>query len=321
MGYQTIMKTGTKILITGSTGMVGSALVRQLQHQSYTLLTPTHAELDLCNQPHVSAYFAQHQPDYVFHLAAIVGGIHANHTYPAKFIYDNTQMHCNVIHAAHQHGVKKLLFPGSACTYPKLAAQPIKASAFLDGTIEPTNLAYAAAKINGIVMCQAYARQHQFNAIVPMPTNAYGVGDNFDPHASHVIPALMKRFHEAKMNHAHEVVLWGSGQPLREFIYVDDLANALIFLMQHYQATDIINVGTMQEISILHLAQEVAKVVGYQGNITLDTTKPDGAPRKCLDSSALFAMGWKPNVSLQAGLAKMYACHFTKTGNSTLARA
>ncbi|MBX3710100.1 MAG: GDP-L-fucose synthase [Gammaproteobacteria bacterium] len=306
------MNENAKILITGSTGMVGSGLVRRLNNPCYTLLTPTHAILDLRDQRAVHGYFSQHQPDYVFHLAAIVGGIHANNTYPAKFIFDNTQMHCNVIHAAYQHGVKKLLFPGSACTYPKLAEQPIKESAFLDGKIEPTNIAYAAAKINGIVMCQSYAREHQMNVIIPMPTNAYGINDNFDPDASHVIPALMKRFHEANINQVKEVVLWGSGSPLREFIYVDDLADALIFLMQHYHSSDIVNVGTMQEISIVALAREIANVVGYQGDIVLDTSKPDGAPRKCLDSSALFALGWKPNVSLKEGLIKMYEHHFIR---------
>lgn len=304
------MINNSKILITGSTGMVGSAVLRQLSEQSYSLLTPNRAELDLRKQQAVSDYFNTHKPDYVFHLAAIVGGIHANNTYPAKFIYDNTQMHSNVIHAAHQFHVKKLLFPGSACTYPKLAAQPISTASFLDGKIEPTNIAYAAAKINGIIMCQSYAREHQFSAIVPMPTNAYGVNDNFNPEASHVIPALMKRFHEAKINGAKEVVLWGSGQPLREFIYVDDLADALIFLMKHYHSPEIINLGTMQEISIAELAREIANVVGFRGKIELDKSKPDGAPRKCLDSSELFNLGWKPKVSLQQGLKKMYDWHF-----------
>lgn len=305
------MQKTANILITGSTGMVGRALVRRLQAEGYSLLLPSHQALDLRNQQQVMAYFAEHKPDIVFHLAAIVGGIHANNAYPATFIYDNTQMHCNVIHAAYQHGVKKLLFPGSACTYPKLATQPMHESAFLDGKVEPTNIAYAAAKMNGIIMCQSYARQHQFNAIVPMPTNAYGVGDNFDPKASHVIPALMQRFHQAKIDGLAEVVLWGSGKPLREFIYVDDLADALIFLMQHYQSPEIINVGTMQEIAIAELAREIATVVGFNGKIALDTSKPDGAPRKCLDSSALFALGWKPSVSLQEGLRRMYQAHFT----------
>lgn len=317
------MTQQTKILITGSTGMVGNALLQQLKKRDLILLHPSRAELDLCHQQDVLSYFAQHKPDYVFHLAAIVGGIQANNNYPAKFIYDNTQMHCNVIEAAYQHKVKKLLFPGSACTYPKLAEQPIKEPSFLDGKVEPTNIAYAAAKINGIIMCQSYARQYAFNAIVPMPTNAYGVGDNFDPNASHVIPALMKRFHEAKIQGRSEVMLWGSGKPLREFIYVDDFADALIFLMHHYDSPDLINLGTMQEISMIDLAHEIAKVVGFSGQITLDTSKPDGSPRKCLDSSALFAMGWKPKVSLQAGLIKMYEHHFANAANEakTLAYA
>jgi GDP-L-fucose synthase len=304
------MKTNAKILITGSTGMVGQALVKQFNNTAYTLLTPTHAELDLRGQAQVNTYFDTQQPDYVFHLAAIVGGIHANNTYPAKFIYDNTQMHCNVIQAAYAHGVKKLVFPGSACTYPKMAPQPIPEESFLDGLIEPTNVAYAAAKINGIVMCQAYAREYNFNAIVPMPTNAYGVGDNFNPTASHVIPGLMQRFHDAKINNLNEVVLWGSGEPLREFIYVDDLADALIFLMENYDAKEIINVGTMREISIADLAKQIAATVGFTGKINLDTSKPDGAPRKCLDSKRLIELGWKPSINLVTGLARMYKHHF-----------
>jgi len=316
------MKIDAKILITGTTGMVGGSLTRQLKLAGYkNLLTPTHADLDLRDQNKVNAYFNTHKPEYVFHLAAIVGGIHANNTYPAKFIYDNTQMHCNVIQAAHQHQVTKLLFPGSACTYPKLAAQPIKETAFLDGLIEPTNLAYAAAKINGIVMSQSFAREYQMNVIVPMPTNAYGVGDNFNPEASHVIPALMKRFHEAKQSQLSEVVLWGTGTPLREFIYVDDLADALIFLMSHYDSREIINVGTMQEISIADLATAVAETVGFTGKITLDTSKPDGAPRKCLDSARLFELGWKPSMTLRDGLKKMYAHHFVTEASSSTARA
>lgn len=316
------MNKNHKIFISGTTGMVGGSLLRQLKNNDYTnIIAPTHKELDLRDQTSVTTYFATHKPDYVFHLAAIVGGIHANNTYPAKFIYDNTQMHCNVIQAAYQQGVKKLLFPGSACTYPKLAPQPIKESAFLDGLIEPTNIAYAAAKINGIVMCQAYAREHQFNAVVPMPTNAYGVGDNFNPSASHVIPALMQRFHDAKINDLPEVVLWGTGTPLREFIYVDDLADALIFLMEKYDSADLINVGTMQEITIADLAHHIAKTVGYSGKILLDTTKPDGAPRKCLDSNHLLDLGWKPKISLVEGLMKMYQHHFINVGNSLTARA
>lgn len=301
------MIQSSKTLITGSTGMVGGALMRRLQPEFKHLLTPTHAELDLRDQAKVMDYFKTHRPDYVFHLAAIVGGIHANNTYPAKFIFDNTQMHCNVIEAAHQSGVKKLLIPGSACTYPKMAPQPIPESSFLDGLIEPTNIAYAAAKINGIVMAQAYRRQYGFNTIIPMPTNAYGVGDNFNPQASHVIPALMKRFHEAKLNNLTKVTLWGSGRPLREFIYTDDLADALLFLMDEYNELDIINVGSGQEISIAELAGMIADVVGYQGKIELDISKPDGAPRKCLDSRQLFDLGWQPKTTLINGLNRMYA--------------
>lgn len=306
------MQKESTILITGATGMVGSALVRRLSGQKYELLTPTHEELNLCHQRKVFDYFSKHSPDFVFHLAAIVGGIHANNNFPAKFIYENTQMQANVIHASYLTCVEKVLFPGSACTYPKLAPQPMKESAFLEGNVEPTNIAYAAAKINGIVMCQSYVKEHEFNAIVPMPTNAYGIGDNFDPSASHVIPALMQRFQEAKVKHFPEVQLWGSGKPLREFIYVDDLADAFIFLMENYNSPEIINVGTMEEISIAALAQEIATVVGYEGKITLDTSKPDGAPRKCLDSTKLFDLGWKPKTSLRQGLQKMYDYYFAE---------
>lgn len=320
-----MMSRNAKILVTGSSGMVGSALVRQLRQQGFeNLLAPAHAELDLLQQATVNEYFNLQRPDYVFHLAAIVGGIHANNAYPGKFIYDNTQMHCNVIHAAYTHGIKKILFPGSACTYPKLAEQPIAENSFLNGLIEPTNLAYAVAKINGVVMCQSYAKQYGLNAIVPMPTNAYGVGDNFNETFSHVIPALMKRFHDAKISGLEKVELWGTGKPLREFIYADDLADAFIFLMETYNSPEIINVGTMQEISMVELAYAMAKVTGYPGEILLDINKPDGAPRKCLDSRRLFALGWKPKISLEAGLLTMYQ-HYLATadncGNSLTARA
>lgn len=305
-----MLEPNSKILITGAKGLVGSALVRAFTELPYHLLTPTHAELDLCQQNRVISYFEKNKPDYVFHLAAIVGGIHANHHYPAKFIYDNTLMHCNVMHAAYTSGVKKLLFTGSACTYPKFASQPIKESAFLDGKIEPTNIAYAAAKINGIIMGQSFAKQHQMNIIIPMPTNAYGIGDNFDLQAAHVIPALMKRFHDAKLAKLAQVTIWGSGAPQREFIYVDDLADALIFLMNNYNCAELINIGTMQEITMLELAKTIATIVGYEGNIELDASKPDGAPRKCLDATQLWAMGWRPKVTLTEGLTQMYRHHF-----------
>lgn len=308
------MDKTAKILITGSTGMIGSAIARLLKKQGYSnILTPSHQILELRSQALVVDHFKQHKPEYVFHCAAMVGGIHANSTYPATFIYDNTQMHCNVIESAYQNGAKKLLLPGSACTYPKLAPQPIPETEFLNGFIEPTNLAYSAAKINVIVMAQSYHKQYGFKTIVPMPTNAYGINDNFDPNASHVIPGLMKRFHEAKLQNLPEVVIWGSGTPMREFIYVDDLANALIFLMQQYDSSELINIGSRQEISIADLAQKVALTVGYQGKIALDTSKPDGAPRKCLDSAKLFALGWKPTVNLSEGLQRMYEHHFINT--------
>lgn len=299
------------ILVTGASGMIGSSLARQLRERGCArLLAPSHAALDLREQSAVFAYFAEHKPEIVFHLAARVGGIHANSTYPGQFIYDNTAMQANVFEAARRAGVQKILFPGSACTYPKMAPQPVKESEFLNGPIEPTNLAYAGAKINGILMAQAYAREYGMKVIIPMPTNTYGVGDNFDPKASHVIPALMQRFHDAKAQHLPEVTLWGSGAPLREFIYVDDVAGAFLFLMEHYENPEIINVGTMAEVSIADLAKIIAEVVGYKGKIGLDTTKPDGAPRKILDSTPLLALRWRPNITLAEGLKRMYSHHF-----------
>jgi GDP-L-fucose synthase len=305
------MEKNSKILITGTSGMVGGALERVLKGRGYSnLLTPKRAELDLRSQNAVNEYFTQHKPEFVFHLAAIVGGIHANNTYPAKFIYENTIIHSNVIEAAYKAGVKKLLFPGSACTYPKFAPQPVKEETFLDGLIEPTNIAYAAAKINGIVMAQSYRREFGFKTIVPMPTNAYGVGDNFNPEASHVIPALMKRFYEATLNNTPKVEIWGSGTPMREFLYVDDFAEGLIFLMENYDSLEIINLSTMQEITIKDLALKIAAVTGYKGEVTFDTSKPDGAPRKCLDNSKIKSLGWQPKVNLEEGLQRMFEFHF-----------
>ncbi len=299
------------ILITGASGMIGSALLRRLQADGYgNVIVPKHAELDLRDIKRTEEYFARSKPDYVFHLAARVGGIHANSTFPGQFIYDNTAMQLSVFEAARKSGVKKLLFPGSACSYPKLAPQPVTEAEFMNGLVEPTNIAYAAAKINGIVMAQSYAREYGMHMVIPIPTNTYGVGDNFDPQASHVIPALMLRFHEAKINELPEVTIWGSGKALREFIYVDDVADAFIFMMHNCDSHDIWNVGTMQEISIGNLANLVAKIVGYSGKISLDTAKPDGAPRKALDSSRLFGLGWKPRVGLEEGLRRMYRKHF-----------
>jgi GDP-L-fucose synthase len=305
------MDTNSTILITGASGMIGSSLRRILEsHRFKRILTPTRTVLDLRDQKAVLDYIRTNRPNVIFHLAARVGGIHANNTYPAQFIFDNTAMHTNVIEAAYRCGVEKLLFPGSACTYPKFAPQPVKETEFLNGQIEPTNLAYACAKINGLIMAQSYAREYGMKVVLPMPTNTYGVGDNFDPQASHVIPALMKRFHEAKNKNVPEVTLWGTGCPLREFIYVDDVAEAMLFLMERYDSHELINLGSMQEVSIRTLAEKVAQVVGYQGKISTDETKPDGAPRKVLDSSKLSALGWKPKVSIQEGLERMYRHHF-----------
>lgn len=305
------MKPADTILITGASGMIGSALVRLLTERGFTnLLTPTHAELELRDQQAVARYFTAHRPEIVFHLAARVGGIHANNTYPGQFVYDNTAMQLHVFEAARQVGVKKILFPGSACTYPKLAPQPVRVESFLDGKIEPTNIAYASAKINGLILAQSYAKEYGMNVALPMPTNTYGVGDNFNPNASHVIPALMRRFHEAKQSDATEVVIWGTGQPKREFIYVDDVADAFLFLMEKWESPEIINVGTMQEVTIANLAQEIADVVGYKSKITFDSGKPDGAMRKILDSTPLRNLGWQPKVGLKEGLTRMYDRHF-----------
>jgi len=305
------MEICATILITGASGLIGSSLVRELKAAGYKhLLTPPHAELELRDAQATEAYFLKHKPHVVFHLAARVGGIHANHAHPAQFIYDNTAMQLNVFEAARKAGVAKLLFPGSACTYPKMAAQPVKESEFLNGQIEPTNVAYAAAKINGIVMAQSYAREYGMRVVIPMPTNTYGIGDNFNPEASHVIPALMRRFHEAKAKNLPEVTIWGTGTPLREFIYVDDVANALIFLMLHYEDSQIINVGTMQEVTIADLARQIAQITKYKGKILFDSEKSDGAPRKMLDSSRLFGLQWQPRISLSEGLARMYHHHF-----------
>jgi len=307
------------IYVAGHRGMVGSAIVRTLIASGVSaqdIITRTHAELDLCNQAAVQAFFQQQRPAQVYMAAAKVGGIHANNTYPADFIYDNLMVQANVIEAAHRVGVQKLLFLGSSCIYPRLAVQPMAEDALLTGALEPTNEPYAIAKIAGIKMCESYNRQHGRDYRSVMPTNLYGPGDNYHPENSHVIPALIQRFHEAKTSGAPEVVIWGSGTPRREFLYVDDMAAASVFVMnlplQAYQAQTSpmqshLNVGFGSDVTIAELANAVGQAVGYTGTITFDTSKPDGAPRKWMDSSRLNALGWQAQVDLVAGLRSAYA--------------
>jgi len=307
------------IYVAGHRGMVGSAIVRTLLANGVSaqdIITRTHAELDLRNQAAVQAFFQQQRPAQVYLAAAKVGGIHANNTYPADFIYDNLMVQANVVDAAHRVGVQKLLFLGSSCIYPRLAAQPMAEDALLTGTLEPTNEPYAIAKIAGIKMCESYNRQYGRDYRSVMPTNLYGPGDNYHPDNSHVIPALIRRFHEAKISGAPEVAIWGSGTPRREFLYVDDMAAASVFVMnlplQAYQAQTSpmqshINVGSGKDVTIAELAKAVGQAVGYSGDITLDTSKPDGAPRKWMDSSRLNALGWQAQVDLAAGLRAAYA--------------
>jgi GDP-L-fucose synthase len=312
------MKLDDKIFIAGHRGLVGSALIRCLKSQGYTnLLIATHQELDLTIQAEVNAFFKQHQPQYVFLAAAKVGGIYANSHFPADFLYQNIAIQMNVIHAAYQHGVKRLLFLGSSCIYPRLAPQPMQESALLSGPLEPTNRAYAVAKISGIEQCFAYNRQYGTQFLAVMPTNLYGPGDNYDPQSSHVIPGMITKFHRAQEERASSVVLWGTGKPYREFLHCDDMASACCFLMQlsdtQYTALccsetepPLINIGSGQEVSIQSLAEIVREVVGYQGSIHFDTTKPDGTPRKLLDSTQLQVLGWQPQVDLKAGLQTTY---------------
>ncbi len=306
-----------KIFIAGHRGLVGSAIVRQLQQRGCNhLITRTHAELDLTDQQAVRAFFAQEKPDYVILAAARVGGIHANNTYPADFIYDNLMIEANVIQAAFTAKVKRLLFLGSTCIYPRAVAQPMREDALLTDVLEPTNEPYAIAKIAGIKLCESYNRQHGTDFRSVMPTNLYGQNDNFHPENSHVIPALMRRFHEAKIRGDDEVVVWGSGSPMREFLHVDDMAAASLFVLELdpdiYQANTLpmlshINVGTGTDITIRQLAETMAEVVGFTGRLTFDASKPDGAPRKLIDVSRLSAMGWRYQIELKAGLAKTYA--------------
>ncbi len=300
----------SRIFVAGHTGLVGSALTRRLRSHGYqNLLLRTHAELDLTNQQAVNAYFDQTQPEYVFLAAGRVGGIHANSTYPAQFIYDNLAMEINVIQACRSYGVKKLLFPGSSCIYPKLAPQPIKEEHLLSGPLEPTNDAYAIAKIAGIKMCSAYNQQYGTDYLCVMPTNLYGPNDHYDLQNSHVLPALIRKIHEAKQADRPDVVVWGSGKPRREFLYSDDMADACVFLMESFSATDIgelINVGAGSDMSIAELAQLVCDIIGYRGKLVFDTSKPDGTPQKLLDVSRLTSLGWQCKIGLREGIASTY---------------
>ena len=301
------MKKNTRIFVAGHRGLVGSGIVRRLQAEGYeNILVRTKADLELIDQHAVDAFFAQERPTHVFLAAAKVGGIHANDTYPAEFIRDNLAIQTNVIHSAWKHGTTKLCFLGSSCIYPKFAPQPMREDALLTGPLEPTNEWYAIAKIAGIKMCQAYRKQYGFDTISIMPTNLYGPGDNFHPQNSHVLPAMTRRFHEAKRDGLASVTIWGTGTPKREFLHVDDLADACVFLMKTYSSAEIVNVGVGDDLSILDLAKLVARVVGYEGVIHTDPTKPDGTPRKLMDVSRLTALGWKAKMGLEEGVRGTY---------------
>ena len=303
-----LQDTAAKVYVAGHRGMVGSAIVRALEAAGFSnIVTRTSAELDLRNQAAVNAFFARQRPDYVFLAAAKVGGILANDTYPADFIYDNLVIETNVIHAAYAEQVKKLLFLGSTCVYPKFADQPLKEDYLLAGPLERTNEWYAVAKIAGIKLCQAYRRQHGCDFISAMPTNLYGPGDNYDLAKSHVIPAMLRKMHEARAREENTVTLWGTGKPRREFLHVDDLADALLFLMQNYSGESHVNVGVGQDLTILELAEKVRDVVGFEGELVFDTTKPDGTPRKLVDTSLINGLGWQAKIPLEDGLAAAYA--------------
>ncbi len=301
------MKADDKIYVAGHRGLVGSAIVRRLQADGFgNLVLRTSRQLDLREQAAVREFFREETPDYVILAAAKVGGILANDSYPADFLYDNLMMEANVIHASYENKVKKLLALGSTCIYPKLAPQPLKEEYLLSGALEPTNEWYAVAKIAGIKLCQAYWRQHGCRFIAAMPTNLYGPGDNFDLKNSHVLPALIRKFHEAKASASPAVTLWGSGTPLREFLHVDDLADACLFLLRHYEEPDIINIGVGEDISIAGLAELVRDIVGFEGAIEYDASKPDGTPRKLVDTTKINALGWKAKTGLREGVQATY---------------
>jgi GDP-L-fucose synthase len=301
------MQPDSRIYVAGHRGLVGSAIWRELQRRRFTrLLGRAHAELDLLDPIAVQRFYAQEKPEYVFVAAARVGGIMANQSQPARFIYENLQIQNNLIHGAWQAGVKKLLFLGSSCIYPRLAPQPMKEECLLTGPLEPSNQWYALAKISGVKMCQAYRQQYGCDFISAMPTNAYGLNDNYDLRSSHVLPALIRKFHEAKTSGAPTVTCWGTGNPRREFIFADDLARASAFLMENYREEQIINIGAGSDVTIRELAEKIGRVVGFTGGIVWDASKPDGTPQKLLDNSRLLALGWKPMVALEAGLQLTY---------------
>jgi len=302
------MEKNSKIYIAGHKGLVGSAITRKLQELGYSnLVYRTFEELDLLDQLATKEFFEKEKPEYVFLAAAKVGGIKANNDYPAEFIFQNLQIQNNIIHNAYINGVRKLLFLGSSCLYPRDCKQPIKEEYFMTGPLEKTNEAYAIAKIAGIKMCQAYNKQYGTKFISVMPTNLYGPNDNFDLETSHVLPALIRKFHDAKVLNAKEIVLWGTGSPKREFLHVDDLADACVFLMNNYESSEIINIGTGEDIAIKDLALLIKKIIGFEGEIINDTSKPDGTPRKLLDVSKLHDLGWKNRISLEKGIEKTYA--------------
>jgi len=315
------MEKHSKIYVAGHTGLVGSAIVQKLNEQGYTnIVTRSRSELDLLQDASVRSFFETEKPEYVFLAAARVGGIMANQKFPGQFIYENLTIQTHVIHHAYLSGVKKLLFLGSSCIYPKYAEQPIKESALMTGPLESTNASYATAKIAGIQMCQSYNREYGTTFISAMPTNLYGPNDHFDAEYGHVIPALIRKFHDAKLQGLDRVTLWGSGAPRREFLHVHDLAEALIFLMQHYHDSEIINVGTGEDISIRELAERICSVVGYSESIEWDPTKPNGTPKKQLDVSRLHTQGWKHSIELRKGIEETYAwytSHFNASSAST----
>jgi GDP-L-fucose synthase len=302
------MQKSDRIYVAGHRGMVGSAICRVLSAQGFTdIITRTSAELDLRDQSAVEAFFSQEKPKYVFLAAAKVGGIHANNTYRAEFLYDNLAIATHAVHAAHRHGVEKLLFLGSSCIYPKMAPQPLREEYLLTGALEPTNEPYAIAKIAGLKLCEAYKDQYGDNFISVMPTNLYGLGDNYDLKNSHVLPALIRKFHEAKVNGSPSVMLWGSGTPKREFLYAGDLAEACIQLMKTYDGRETVNIGTGEDISIRELAETIRGIIGFSGAIAWDSSMPDGTPRKLLDVSKAHGLGWKHRIDLEEGIRLAYA--------------